>query len=41
MALYKFKVWDSQVIQWSRIHLPLQEMQETPVGSLGWEDPLE
>ena len=23
---------------WSRIHLPMQEVQ---VGSLGWEDPLE
>ena len=24
-----------------RIHLPMQEMQETQVPSLGWEDPLE
>ena len=24
-----------------RIHLPMQEMQETRVQSLGWEDPLE
>ena len=24
-----------------RIHLPTQEMQETWVPSLGWEDPLE
>ena len=24
-----------------RIHLPRQEMQETWVQSLGWEDPLE
>ena len=41
MALYKSKVWNSQVTQWSRIHLPLQEMQETLVLSLGQEDPLE
>ena len=34
----------SQVVQWQRIHLPrqeMQEMQETQVPSLGWEDPLE
>ena len=24
-----------------RIHLPVQETQETPIGSLGWEDALE
>ena len=28
----------AQVAQWSRIYLP---MQETQVGSLGWEDPLD
>ena len=28
----------SQVAQWQRIHLPVQETQ---VQSLGWEDPLE
>ena len=28
----------SLVAQWSRIHLPMQEMQVQP---LGWEDPLE
>ena len=27
--------------QWSRIHLLIQETQETQVQSLGWEDPLE
>ena len=27
--------------QWERICLPAQEMQETQVRSLGWEDPLE
>ena len=27
--------------QWERICLPMQGMQETPVRSLGWEDPLE
>ena len=31
----------SQVVQRYRIHLPMQEMQETQVQSLGWEDPLE
>ena len=27
--------------QWSRIHLLIQETQETRVQSLGWEDPLQ
>ena len=27
--------------QWQRIYLPMQEMKETQVGSLGREDPLE
>ena len=31
----------SQVAQWQRIRLPMQETQETWVRSLGWEDPLE
>ena len=31
----------SQVVQWKRIHLPMQETQETWVLSLGQEDPLE
>ena len=31
----------SQVAQWQRIHLPVQDMQETWVHSLGWEDALE
>ena len=31
----------SQVAQWSSICLPMQEMQETWVQSLGREDPLE
>ena len=31
----------SQVAQWWRIFLPMQEMQETRVRSLSWEDPLE
>ena len=34
-------MWASQVAQWYRIYLPLQETQETQVRSLGWEDPLE
>ena len=33
--------WSPQVPQWLRIHLLVQETQETRVGSLGWEDPLE
>ena len=33
--------WASQVAQWGRIHLPIQEMPEIWVRSLGWEDPLE
>ena len=31
----------SQLVQWSRIHLTMQETQEMGVLSLGWEDPLE
>ena len=31
----------SQGGQWQRIHQPMQEMQDTWVRSLGWEDPLE
>ena len=31
----------SLVVQWSRIHLPMQETQEMRVLSLGREDPLE
>ena len=27
--------------EWKRIHLPMQEPQETRVQSLGWENPLE
>ena len=33
--------WASQAVQWYRIHLPMQETQETRVRSLGREDPLE
>ena len=29
----------SQKVQWQRIHLPTQEMQETWVWYLGQEDP--
>ena len=29
------------MVQWERICLPMQETQETPVRSLGQEDPLE
>ena len=31
----------SQVAQWKRICLPMQEMQEKKAQSLGWDDPLE
>ena len=31
----------SQVAQWLRIHLLVQDVWETQVRSLGWEDPLE
>ena len=33
-----FTSWASLVVQWQRIHLP---MQETPVRSLGWKDTME
>ena len=33
--------WVSQVLQWYRIRLPMQETQETRVRSLGQEDHLE
>ena len=32
--------WASQVAQWERIHLSMQETQETRIKSLDWEDPL-
>ena len=42
---YLFRVYGlsraSQVIQWERIHLRVQEMQKTWVWFLGQEDPLE
>ena len=34
-------VWASQVAQWKKIRLPVQEKWGMRVGSLGWEDPLE
>ena len=33
--------WAPQVVQWQRIHLPMQETQEMRVLSMGQEDPLE
>ena len=30
-----------KMAQWKRIHLPMEELQERQVQSLGWEDPLE
>ena len=33
--------WASQAVQWQRIHLPMQEMQEMRVLSLCQKDPLE
>ena len=29
------------MVQWQRIHLPMQETQETQIQSLGWENTLE
>ena len=34
-------VWASQVTQWSRIHLPVQKMQEIRLQSRGREDLLQ
>ena len=34
-------LWASQVAQWQRICLPIQEIQEIQVWSLGWEELLE
>ena len=34
-------VWAFQVAQWEKIHLPMQEIQEMQVRSLGQEDPLQ
>ena len=34
-------VWAFQVAQWEKIHLPMQEIQEMQVQSLGQEDPLQ
>ena len=34
-------VWTKPVAQWWRIHLPIPELWETQVQSLGWKDPLE
>ena len=37
-----FFLWDfPDGTSGKRIHLPIQEMQETQVQYLGWEDPLE
>ena len=36
-----YRVWFSVVAQWKIICLPVEEMQETWVRSLSWEDPLE
>ena len=33
-------MWDSQMAQWLRIHLLMQEMQETQTQSLDGKDPL-
>ena len=34
-------MWASRVVQWKRIHPPMQETQEMWVQFLGQEDPLE
>ena len=36
-----FIIWATKEAQWLRIHLPMQEIQEMQVWSLGWEDSLE
>ena len=33
--------WASQVAQWYRIYLPMQQLQDIRVQSLGGQDPLE
>ena len=40
-GIWDYAIWVSQVIQWQRIPLPMQEMQEMPVRSLSLEDLLE
>ena len=40
LSLYSWE-GTSQVTQWERIYLPMQELQETWVQFLGQEDPLE
>ena len=40
-ALYYALVRASRLAQWQRIHLPMQETQETRVQSLDREDPLD
>ena len=35
------KIWASLMAQWVKNPLARQEMQETWVQSLGWEDPLD
>ena len=41
LSEYMHRIWTSQVPQWLRIHLLEQDVWETQVRSLGWEDPLE
>ena len=43
MVIWGKLVWALGLPRWrnGKIHLPAQEMQETQVHSLGWDDPLE
>ena len=41
LSIHRYDTIASQVGQWQRIHLPVWEVQETWVQSLGQGDPLE
>ena len=41
MSVFGDRVFKDVIKLVIRIHLPMPEMQETQVQSLGWEDPLE
>ena len=39
--VYPMNGWTSQVAQWKRTLLSMQDTQDIQIRSLGWEDPLE
>ena len=39
--VYPMNGWTSQVAQWKRTRLSMQDTQDIQIRSLGWEDPLE